>query len=76
MNLRLFYVKNELKRRVKQKSSQKKFSKYEGDDLKEFNIKIFALYFCAEVKEIFSKRMYSFDFFVLFFYQEKNENVI
>ena len=38
------------------------------------NIELETLYFCAEVKEIFSKRIVSFDFFVSFFYQEKNEN--
>jgi len=40
----------------------------------EVNIELETLYFCAEVKEIFSKRIFSFDFFVSFSYQEKNEN--
>ena len=32
------------------------------------------LYFCAEVKEIFSEIVCSLDFFGSFFYQEKNEH--
>ena len=32
------------------------------------------LYFCAEVKEIFSKKLCRLDFFGSFFYQEKNEH--
>ena len=32
------------------------------------------LYFCAKVKEIFSKTVCSLDFFGSFFYQEKNEH--
>ena len=32
------------------------------------------LYFCAKVKEIFSKIICSLDFFGSFFYQEKNEH--
>jgi len=34
------------------------------------------LYFCVEAKEIFSESFCSLDFFVSFFYQEKNEKII
>ena len=38
------------------------------------NVETNKLYFCAEVKEIFSKMILSLDFFVSFFHQGKNEN--
>ena len=43
---------------------------------KSFILNITRPYFCAEAKEIFSKIIWSLDFFGSFFYQEKNEHII